>query len=194
VKRRNLNPAEADVGVVEEPTHFRSEEGHGSRGSRGYGPCFSSRRRGDGTRGRSADPKQGRCRPRPRPSRRARTPCITNELGKSGGAVETGGSGRSSVDGGDNITSSERRARGSRWSLLSEPEAGWVPERASRIRRRDISDEGHVKPRRRRGYVDLALYLGGSAGRAWLTETRLGLEPYWGNPAVRFLARIMREP
>ncbi len=68
-----------------------------------------------------------------------------------------------------------------------EPEAGWVPERASRIRRRDISDEGHVKPRRRRGYVDLALYLGGSAGRAWLTETRLDLEPYWRKPDVRHL-------
>jgi hypothetical protein len=33
----------------------------------------------------------------------------------------------------------------------------------------------------------LALYLGGSVGRAWLTETRLDLEPYWGKPAVRNL-------
>jgi hypothetical protein len=33
----------------------------------------------------------------------------------------------------------------------------------------------------------LALYLGGSVGRAWLTETRLDLEPYWGKPDVRIL-------
>jgi hypothetical protein len=51
--------------------------------------------------------------------------CITNVLGKSGGVVETGGSGRSSEDGRDMITLSEQRARGSRRSL-SWPEAGWL--------------------------------------------------------------------
>jgi hypothetical protein len=87
-------------------------------------------------------------------------------LAKSGGADETGGSGRIGVDERDTITRSERRARGPRWSLLSEPEAGRVPDRAGGVRRRDISDEGHVKPRSLRGYADLALYLGGSVGRA----------------------------
>ena len=33
----------------------------------------------------------------------------------------------------------------------------------------------------------MALYLGGSAGRAWLMATCLGLEPYWGKPDVRNL-------
>ena len=64
---------------------------------------------------------------------------------------------------------------------------GLVLDKASSIRRRDTGDEGHVKPRGHGGYADLALYLGGSAGRAWLTETRLDLEPYWGKPDVRIL-------
>ena len=51
--------------------------------------------------------------------------CITNELGKSGGVVETGASGRSSGDGRDMITLPEQRARGSRW-LLSWPAVGWL--------------------------------------------------------------------
>ena len=104
-------------GLLEEPTHLGNEEGDRSRDASGIGTCFSSRRRGDGTRGRSADPKWGRSRRQPRPGRRARPPCITNVLGKSGGAAETGGSGRSSVEGRDNITLLERRARGSRWLL-----------------------------------------------------------------------------
>jgi hypothetical protein len=33
----------------------------------------------------------------------------------------------------------------------------------------------------------LALYLGGPVGRAWLMDTRLDLEPYWGKPDVRIL-------
>jgi hypothetical protein len=33
----------------------------------------------------------------------------------------------------------------------------------------------------------LALYLGGSTGRAWLMATHLGLEPYWRNADVRIL-------
>jgi hypothetical protein len=66
--------------------------------------------------------------------------------GKSGGVVEIRASGHGSDEGEDSITFPERRTRGSRWSLVA-PEAGWAPERASRIRRRDTGDEGHVKPR-----------------------------------------------
>ena len=105
--------------------------------------------------------------------------------GKSGGAVEIRASGHGSEEGEDNITFPERRTRGPRWSLLREPEAGRVPERAGRIRRRDTGDEGHAKPRRPRGYADLTLDLGGVAGRARLMETRLGLKPDWGKLNVR---------
>ena len=55
-----------------------------------------------------------------------------------------------------------------------EPEAGWLIMPAV-IRRRDIYDEGQVKPRSPRGDVDLALKLGVRAGRAWLMATHLGL-------------------
>ena len=55
------------------------------------------------------------------------------------------------------------------------------------IRRRDICDEGQVKPRSPRGDVDLALKLGVRAGRVWLMATHLGLEPYWRKAAVRNL-------
>jgi hypothetical protein len=112
-------------------------------------------------------------------------------LAKSGGAGETGGSGRSGGDERDTITRSERRARGPRWSLLGEPEAGRVPERAGGVRRRDISDEGHVKLRGSQGYADLALDLGGYAGRAWPMATHLGLKPYWRKVDVRFLGRAL---
>jgi hypothetical protein len=61
-------------GLLEEPTHLGNEEGDRSRDASGIGTCFSSRRRGDGTRGRSADPKWGRSRRQPRPDRRARPP------------------------------------------------------------------------------------------------------------------------
>ena len=112
-------------GVLEEPTHCSNEEGHGSRDLSGHGTCFSSRRRGDGTCERSTDPKQGRSRWQPIPGRRAKASGITNVLGKAGGAIETGGSGRSSDEERDNRTLSERRARGPRW-LLKWPEAGPV--------------------------------------------------------------------
>jgi hypothetical protein len=105
--------------------------------------------------------------------------------GKSGGVVEIRASGHGSEEGEDNITFPERRTRGPRWSLLREPEAGRVPERAGRIRRRDISDEGHVKPGGLGGDTDLAFNLGGSVGRAWLMETHLGLKPDWRNVNVR---------
>jgi hypothetical protein len=67
-----------------------------------------------------------------------------------------------------------------------EPEAGWLIMPAV-IRRRDICDEGQVKPRSPRGDVDLALKLGVRAGRAWLVATHLGLEPCWGKLAARHL-------
>ncbi len=105
--------------------------------------------------------------------------------GKSGGVVEIRTSGHGSEDGEDSITFPERRTRGPRWSLLSAPEAGRVPERAGGVRRRDISDEGHVKPRGLRGYADLALKLGGFVGRAWLMATHLGLKPDWRKVNVR---------
>ena len=35
----------------------------------------------------------------------------------------------------------------------------------------------------------MALKLGGAAGRAWLTETRLGLKPDWGKLNVRKCAQ-----
>ena len=90
----------------------------------GY-PRSSSRRRGDGTQGRSVDLKQGRSRRQPRPGRRAQTCGITSAPGKSVGVVETGGSGRSSEDGRDNRTLLEPRTRGLRWSSDC-PEAGWL--------------------------------------------------------------------
>ena len=124
-------PTEAEVGIVGEPTHSFDEEGDGSRDSSGIWTCFSSRRRGDGTCGRSTDPKQGRSRRQPRPDRRAKAACITKDLGKSGGAGETGGSGRSSGDEGDTITLSEQRARGPRWLL--ERARGGLVENASRV-------------------------------------------------------------
>ncbi len=124
------------------------------------------------------DPKQGRSRQQPRAGRRAKASCITNALGKSGGAGETGGSGRSSEDGRDMITLSERRARGSRWSL-KWPEAGWLTmpaEHAGGF----TGDEDHVKPTGDRGYADLPLYLGGFAGKGRVDQMRLGLKPELG--------------
>src|SRR5215471_11526622 len=87
--------------------------------------CSSSRRRGDGTEGRSVVAKQGRSRRQPRPGRRAQTRGITSAPGKSVGVVETGGSGRRSVEGRDNTTLLEQRTRGLRWSCRA-PEAGGV--------------------------------------------------------------------
>ena len=83
----------------------------------------SSRRRGDGTPGRSVDPQQGRSRGQPRPGRRAQTYRRTRVPGKSTGAIEIGGSGRRSDDGRDNSILQERRTRGPRWSW-QPPEAG----------------------------------------------------------------------
>jgi hypothetical protein len=105
--------------------------------------------------------------------------------GKSEGVVEIRASGHGSEEGKDSRTFPERRTRGSRWSLLRAPEAGRVPERAGGVRRRDISDEGHVKPGGPRGDTDLAFNLGGSVGRARLMETHLGLKPDWRKVDVR---------
>jgi hypothetical protein len=90
--------------------------------------------------------------------------CITNVLGKAGGAVETDGSGRSSEEERDNRTLSERRTRGLRW-LLKWPEAGWLRMPADDARG-STGNEGDVKPRDQRGHADLALQLGGLVGRA----------------------------
>jgi len=97
--------------------------------------------------------------------------------GKVGGVVEIRASGHGSEEGKDSITFPERRTRGPRGSRLREPEAGRVPDRAGRVRRRDIRDEGPVKPGRSRGDTDLAFKLGGAVGRAGLMETPLGLKP-----------------
>jgi hypothetical protein len=87
-------------------------------------PRSSSRRRGDGTYGRSTDPKQGRSRGQPRAGCGAKTRGITSDPGKAAGVSETGGSGRSSEEERDNITRSEPRTRGP-WWLQRKPEAGW---------------------------------------------------------------------
>jgi hypothetical protein len=86
--------------------------------------------------------------------------------------------GPESVDGGDTRTPPERRARGARW-LLVWPEAGWLITPADSAGG-PTGNAGHGKPRGHQGYAGWALYRGGSAGRAWLTETRLDLEPYSG--------------
>jgi hypothetical protein len=52
-------------------------------------------------------------------------PPYNQGTGKSAGVVETGGSGRISDEGRDNITRLEQRTRGLRWSL-QQPEAGGV--------------------------------------------------------------------
>src|SRR5262249_59501828 len=98
----------------------------------------SSRRRGGGTYGRSVVTKQGRSRGQPRPGRRAQTRGITRDAGKSTGVVETGGSGRRSVEGRDNRTLPEQRTRGLRWSCRA-PEAGgggYNPPRGQKAGRR----------------------------------------------------------
>ena len=59
--------------------------------------------------------------------------------GKFGGVVEIRASGHGSEEGKDSITFPERRTRGPRGSRLREPEAGRVPERARRVRRRVLS-------------------------------------------------------
>jgi hypothetical protein len=68
---------------------------------------------------------------------------------------------------------------------------GGLADNASGIRKRVTGDEGQVKPKGLRGYADLALYLASPAGKAWLTEARLDLEPYWGKPDVRCVGRAL---
>jgi hypothetical protein len=106
------------------------------------GTHLSSRRTEGGTHGRTVASNQGRSQRQPRPSRRAKTRSITSQTGKSAGVVETGGSGRSSHDGRDNITQPEQRTRGLRWWFMT-PEAGGA-DHAHR--------EGKRAPERRRLY------------------------------------------
>jgi hypothetical protein len=147
-------------------------------------PRPSSRRRGGGTQRRSGDPKQGRSRRQPRPGRRAKTRRITSAPGKAVGVSETGGSGRSSAEEGDNTTRSEPRTRGPWWSQR-RPEAGWS-EKPTRDGRR-------AKERRRRYQTEKA---GGGmqtwcftpvalSGRVGLIDRRHGLKPDWGELNVR---------
>ena len=70
--------------------------------------------------------------------------------------------------------------------MLWEPEAGWLRIPAGSAGG-SPGNEGHVKPRDPWGDADAALDLRVHAGRAWLTGTRLDLEPYWGKPDVRNL-------
>ena len=132
-------------------------------------PESSSRRMGDGTHGRIVDPKQGRSRWQPRSGRRAKTRRITSDPGKSVGAVETGGSGRSSGDARDTITLAEQRTRGPRWSL-ERPEA-WSADNADRrMAGRHEGDEGDIKPVEFRVYADLTLEPVVHLGRASPTD------------------------
>ena len=142
--------------------------------------CFSSRRRDDGTQGRSVDSKWGRSRGQPRLGRRAKTCRITSDPGKSAGVGETGGSGRSSEEGRDNITRPEPRTRGLRW-LFIKPEAGGVD---------NTHREGKTACERRRLYQTsmadfVPLFNLTGLGRVGLIEGRLSLKPYWGKLNVR---------
>jgi hypothetical protein len=68
--------------------------------------------------------------------------------------------------------------------VLTAPQNPFAERLIGSIRR----DEGHAKPRRSRGYADLALDLGGVVGRARLMETRLGLKPDWGGAADKVVS------
>ena len=118
-------------------------------------PRFSSRRRGDGTSGRSTDLKQGRSPWQPRPGRRAKTSGITSSPGKAGGARESRGSGHSSAEGRDNITHPEPRTCGPRWSH-AKPEAGWEDKTARAGRRAEPRRRSYQTPERWE-HADLAL-------------------------------------
>ena len=61
---------------------------------------------------------------------------------------------------------------------------GGLADDASGVASGCTGDEGHVKPRGHGGYADLALDLGGCAGRAGL-KTHLGLKPDGGKLNVR---------
>ncbi len=144
---------------------------------------LSCRRMERGTYGRRVAANQGRSRWQPRSGRRAKTCGITSAPGKSAGAVETGGSGRSSTDIRDNITLAEPRTRGLRW-LCNEPEVGGV-DNTHHMARGHRDDEGAIKPRVEWGYAGLALELIGLSCRVGLIERRLSLKPYRGKPDVR---------
>ena len=184
LQRRKRYPTEASVGVLEEPT--RSSLGEGLRGWGRLGMCTqpSSRRRGDGTYGRIADPKQGRSWRQPRPGRRARTCCISRDPAKSARVSKTGGSGSSSDDARDNITPVEQSSRGRRWSFEG-PEA-WSADNAGCHRQ-----EGTRATKVTSNQLDFR------GMRTWRLSLRscweghcrpmrhLCLKPYWGKPDVR---------
>ena len=73
------------------------------------------------------------------------------------------------------MMATEARAARSRLLLVRPPRFHAVAALLRLKHGRVTGDEGQVKPRGRRGHADLALYLGGFAGRAWLRGTpRLG--------------------
>lgn len=180
LKRRNRSPTGASVGGVEKPTRFTLGEGHGDLGENWRcAPEFFSRRLEDGTYGRITVPKQGRSWGQPRLGRRAKTRCIISDPGKSAGVSKTGGSGRRSKDGRDNITLPEQRPRGRRWSL-EWPEAWSADNAGPCMAGRQQGGEGDVKPVRLQVYADLALKPSASLGRSSLTDEAPRLEAVLG--------------
>jgi len=130
-------------GVAAEPIPCCVEEGPGSGEYLGYGHS-SSRRRGDGTEGRSADPQQGRSRGQCRPGRRAKTPSIPSDPEKAPGVGETGGVGQSSEERWDNTTRSEPKTCGPWWLWLESEAEG--PEKTTRaVAGGPKRDEGSIK-------------------------------------------------
>ena len=116
-----------------------------------------------------------------RSSRKARISRITSDPGKSGGAIEIRGSGRSSEDERDNITLSEQRTRGSKW-LPSWSEARPV-DNAGRISQKGLLATKAKSNRTAPRGAWLATSSRLSPGRAWLMC--FDFKPDWGKPAVR---------
>jgi hypothetical protein len=103
--------------------------------------------------------------------------------GKSAGVAETGGSGRSSDEGRDNITRLEPRTRGLRWWFISPRLVALIIP--TETARGPPNDEGFTKPLTAWGYADLALKPMAWSGRVELIARHLSLKPYWGKPNVR---------
>jgi hypothetical protein len=149
--------------------------------------CSSSWRRGDGTSGRSTDPKQGRSRGQPRPGRRAQTHGITSKPGKSVGVVETGGSGRRSDERRDNTTPPGAKDP---WAEVGESTPrGRLVDHASRGARGSIHDEGSLKPLQGWEYTDLVRDLTPGTGRGGLNRATPRLEAVLGKPHCTALER-----
>lgn len=120
LQRRDNDRPEAGDGTWRSRSAFSLEKASGAGEGLDTSNQLSSRRRGDGTHGRNDDPKQGTSGWQPIRLRMAKTCPITGITGKWVGVAQRGGSGRSSVDAGDNITSAERRTRGLRCQGFGE--------------------------------------------------------------------------